>query len=376
MKRIFVFLIALSFVTYCNARGNGVYHFEKTSNCQFDNVLSYLGETLYLVPLTGSDMTVGIFNEPMEHYHNFYNYDEIFESMYGLSPASLITQYQYKYNPYSPLDDLVAGTHKRHIEGHSFFVKEIVRFSEYPDMWALGLVDLETGTSDDDPEIMYVYNSDKVNTQIDFENFPFVVESHFNYLKSLIGTKLVFATNEHAINIAEYNVPAYWNTFKTDINTGETIHYTTPYVKWAIKDVILDVKNSAIAFIVTDGKHTTKVIYDNPYTKIHPSYNVGNRVFPEKQWNELVAKYGEHHMSLIMQTKVTNDMTMAEKYMAGGRRLAGTEKTLDDITSSIKSNKKEVKEFGQVLFNATKESVGETLTGIKEVSKEIIKAFW
>ena len=86
------------------------------------------------------------------------------------------------------------------------------------------------------------------------------------------------------------------------------------------------------------------MVYNNPYSSHHPKYNVGCRVFPEKQWNALVAKYGEEHMSLIMQTKVDNGMTAVEKYMAGGRKLAKSSNSNNQNKSAGKSIKESTKE--------------------------------
>lgn len=357
-------------VTVSQDEGNP--SFDKETNYQFNNAQAYVGETLYLVPLTGSQNPagLGLGGEISEHYPHFMDY-EMFDDDIGHE----ITMWQYKFDPYDYRDQTIAGTHKRHIEGHKFYVDKVVRSYEDPTiaeeyrynyMWILYLTDLQTGD-----KLKYIYNGEIRNTQIDFNNFPFVVVRHFNYLKSLIGTKLVFATQsvnihleparEHAYDHFYDIVPCYSANYK-DINTGEPITFTTPYTKWTIKDVGLDVHESALFFIVSNGENTIKVIYNNQYSTHHPRYNVGNRVFPEKQWDMLVNKYGEKHMSLIMQTQISDDMTLDEKYLAGGRRLATSKKDEKSTSDALKN-------IGKTAVKSTKKTVSDGVKIIKSIFK-------
>ena len=306
MKRLIIILMALCLSIYSFSNSS----FDKTTNYQFHNVQSLVGELLYVVPLTGSNHK-DVLDSPVNYYPNFMDYWNFYDDL-----GQMVTYNNYKFGVRGSIDSKVAGTHKDWLENHTFRVDEVVKIPNYKYMWVLYLTDVSTGD-----KAKYVLDTEKANTQIDIENFPFIVKKHFNYLRSLIGTNVIFATNKYKYDIWEFYVPCYFQTFKTDINTGEEIHYTTPYVKWEIKDVIYHTHDMNIYFIVTNGKNITKVQYDNPYTKSHSKYNVGNRVFPEKQWNELVNKYGEYHMSLIMQTESSEDMTLEEKYMSGGRRL-------------------------------------------------------
>ena len=347
--------------------------FDKETNYQFNNAQAYVGETLYLVPLTGSQIPagLGLGGKISEHYHNFMDYERFDDDL-----GHCATPNQYKFDPYDYRDYCIAGTHKRHIEGHKFYVDKVVRPYEDPTiaeeyrykyMWILYLTDLQTGD-----KLKYIYDGEIRNTQIDFENFPFVVVRHFNYLKSLIGTKLVFATQSVNIYLADSRehvydkvfddiVPHYSANYK-DINTGEPITFTTPYAKWTIKDVGLDVHESALFFVVSNGENTIKVIYNNQYSTHHPRHNVGNRVFPEKQWDMLVEKYGEKHMSLIMQTQISDDMTLDEKYLAGGRRLATSKKDEKSTSDALKN-------IGKTAVKSTKKTVSDGVKIIKSIFK-------
>lgn len=334
-------------------------NFDETINYQYNNARAYVGETLYLAPLTGSNSRAGIGIKHREYYPNFMDFDKYDDDL-----GHSATPNQYKFDAFDYRDYCISGTHKRHLEGHRFYVddvvqiyvdKEIIPEEKYEYMWVLYLTDLYTGD-----RVKYIYDGEDFDSYIDFNNFPFVVERHYNYLRSLIGTKLVYATSGREIFISETYVPPYRSTYTTDINTNEPINYSSPYVKWTIKDVGFDLYNSALYFVVTNGRNTTKVIYDNPYCTHHPEYNVGVRVFPEKQWERLVRRYGEKHMEAIMQSIVLDDMTTEELYLVGGRYVAkGLYK---------EENKSAVETIGESVVKSTKE----TFKGIKAVGKSLL----
>lgn len=348
MKRIIFTLVTLSISVFVLSNSS----FNKSINYQFNNATAYEGETLYLMPLTGSlinDKKYKMFGG-QNHYHFFMDYN-----MYDEDDCFTPTMYQYKFNIDDYRDCTVAGTHKRHIEGHRFYVVRVTKIPNYTYMWVLHLRDLNTGSM-----LKYVYNGEGIYKSVDFEVFPFIVEKHLNYCKSLIGTNLVFATNGYSKGVA-HNV-IYWdNMFKTDYKTGEKVCYDTDIANWKIVKVILDKYYSCICFIVSNGKYTVKVPYNIQYQNNQPKYNVGNRVFPEKQWKHLINKYGEYHMSLIMNTEQIEEMSIEENYMACGIRYIKNESVF-----SISNVKDVIILFGKV----TKKSILDTIKNIKDIFKE------
>ena len=64
----------------------------------------------------------------------------------------------------------------------------------------------------------------------------------------------------------------------------------------------------------------------------------------------LVEKYGEKHMSLIMQTHISDDMTLDEKYLAGGRRLATSKKDEKSTSDALKNIEKTAVKSTKKLF--------------------------
>ena len=344
MKHLLYIILFLLAVT--NAFAN--HHFDETVNYQFNDAKAYIGETLFLMPVTGAQFEFDIFGGEQTIYYNFRNY-----SFNEKTTSRYDSRAIYKY-------DGSYGTHKRYLEKHRFYVNDVKPYADgsYKRIWVFYLTDLNTGE-----KLKYVYDAEYYEPIIDFMHFPFMVEKHLNYCKSLVGTKLVFATNTKC-NKTLYDLPGYYrDSFKKDIYTGETINYTEPYAKWTIKSVGLDTEEECIYFIVSNGKNTTKVYNDNEYAHRHPKYNIGNRVFPEKIWDELVEKYGEQHMSLIMQTKVSNDMTLEEKYMAGGGKLAKQTNKKEPSTTDV------LKKLGNDVIQSTKKTASDGVTIFKSIFK-------
>lgn len=300
--------------------------FDETINYQFNNAKAYIGETLYLMPITGS------YHEN-PHYPHFKNFDANEEDITYNSIAN-----QYKFDPFDYRDYKYAGTHKCHIEGHEFYVDNVVQYPDYKYQWVFYLTDLNTGD-----KLKFDYYGEPELFMNLFIDFPFITMKYFNYYKSLIGTNLVFATHESIVDIDE--LASTYNPDFKDINTGEVVQFSGVYAKWKIKDVIIDKYNLCLAFIVTNGKNTIKIPYNVPYsTKTKQpqywisKYPAGVRVFPEDQWNEMINKYGEQHMSLIMNSKVSDDMTIEERYLAGGKKLGKqTKQNRTSVLEGIKS---------------------------------------
>lgn len=302
MKRLFIILsiLIMPLVTFANKK------YDKYMNYQYNDATVFENETIYLFPRTGSWYGENV----SENYHWFKS--NIYDDGYGLACENTGLQYQYKFNPFDYRDYRVNGTHKRHIEGHAFTVNKVVQDPKYHESWTFYLTDLNTGDN-----LKYIYHGSFHCGGLQ-QIYPFITYTHYQYCASLIGTKLVFSTKQTDLyDIGVY----YYNTFETDINTGEKINYSDSYAKWTIIDVIIDTYYSCLSFIVTDGIHTTKVLYNNQYSPNRKNAKENNyvRVFTEKQWNELVRKYGEKHMAAIMEGVVLDDMTIEEKYMAKGR---------------------------------------------------------
>ena len=152
---------------------------------------------------------------------------------------------QYKFDPFDYRDYKYAGTHKHHIEGHEFYVDNVVQYPDYKYQWFFYLTDLNTGD-----KLKFDYYGEPELFMNLFIDFPFITMKYFNYYKSLIGTNLVFATHESIVDIDE--LASTYNPDFKDINTGEVVQFSGVYAKWKIKDVIIDMLlyNFSSLFIV------------------------------------------------------------------------------------------------------------------------------
>lgn len=343
MKRLIIILsiISISVIGFANSS------FDPSINYQGDNATAYVGEILYLPPLTGSWYGKNV----NERYHNFKSviYQDGYDDYAGPNTG---LDYQYKFDPYD-YRDCKTGTHKRHIEGHRFYVKKAVQDPTCSNIWTFHLTDLNTGDN-----LKFIYYTD-INGSLTID-FPFIAEKHYKYCKSLIGTKLVFGTKEkHAPDLGT----TYYPMFTNDIITGEKIEYSNSYEKWIIKDVKIDTYRRCICFIVTNGKQTTKVPYNIQYSPANKmQYNNCTRVFTENQWNSLIKKYGENHMEAIMDDKPLDTMSQEELFMVGGYYAAhglykddnksATEIVVNALVNSTKETAKTYKEIFKSAKNA------------------------
>ena len=238
MKRFISILIAtlISIVSFANAS------FDKTTNYQFNNAKAYIGETLYILPLTGAHPAIT--GGPEDRYNFFMDYYKFKDNVTSENYSAA----HYKFNWRNDRDNRTYGTHKCHLEGHKFYVNDVKLINGYEYRWIFYLTDLTTGD-----KLKYIYHGDANGNYVDFEKFPFIVEKYLNYCKSLVGTKLVFGidTKAWAKTIAEKGL--YPSTFKTDIKTGEKINFNAPYVKWTIKSAGIDVEYGSVYFIVTNA---------------------------------------------------------------------------------------------------------------------------
>lgn len=346
MKRLFIILsiLSISLVAFANA------DFDETCNYQFENAKAYEGEILYLLPITRSYHDGDRISKQLYLWFKDYSFNDNETSEYN-------SYYNYKADPIDCRDSKLLGTHKRHIETHRFYVMKVVPYKPrcYKQIWVFHLLDLNTSD-----KLKFIYHEfGGSHTVFDlFMDFPFIVEKHLEYCLSLRGSKLVFATNQCRCLFNERN-KYYCPTFINDINTGEKINYTDVYAKWTIKGVSIDWYNQCICFIVTNGKNSTKVPYGIQYYANHPLYNSGTRVFTESQWNALVNKYGLDHMKLIMDTKISDDMTNEEKIMSMGYRGYNPKKeelqeAYEIVTELGKHGLKVVQKCAETLVNELK----------------------
>lgn len=124
-------------------------------------------------------------------------------------------------------------------------------------------------------------------------SFPFITISYFNYLKSRIGTKYVVSYSIREDNTFVSRVNEH------DFYTGELIKQSKTD-RWECIDVTIEDKYFNLVLVVKNQNGDVSII--NQYNL--EELNGELFVFEEKEFNNLVAKYGAGNMDMVRQHKV------------------------------------------------------------------------
>ena len=145
-----------------------------------------------------------------------------------------------------------------------------------------------TNTKDETDRCCFIYGA------LYKHSFPFVVLSHFNYLKNRYVGK-------------QYIIQSEFRIHPIDIITGDSIKIKDDsQIIWAVTDLtIIENKNimaMELAFIVKNGYATTYIEAEE-FAKSFE--NNGRRyIFETTEWNSLVKKYGLAMMKLVLNEEI------------------------------------------------------------------------
>lgn len=145
-----------------------------------------------------------------------------------------------------------------------------------------------TNTKDETDRCCFIYRA------LYKHSFPFVVLSHFNYLKDRYVGK-------------QYIIQSGFRIHPIDIITGDSIKIKDDsQIIWAVTDLtIIENKNimaMELAFIVKNGNATTYIEAEE-FAKSFE--NNGRRyIFETTEWNSLVKKYGLAMMKLVLNKEI------------------------------------------------------------------------
>ena len=145
-----------------------------------------------------------------------------------------------------------------------------------------------TNTKDETDRCCFIYGA------LYKHSFPFVVLSHFNYLKDRYVGK-------------QYIIQSEFRIHPIDIITGDSIKIKDDsQIIWAVTDLtIIENKNimaMELAFIVKNGNATTYIEAEE-FAKSFE--NNGRRyIFETTEWNSLVKKYGLAMMKLVLNEEI------------------------------------------------------------------------
>lgn len=246
--------------------------FDSTKNFLGDkNVYSYIGQELFVMPKAESLQRYG--------YSDFHSIDYDVETE-GSSEKLYGTTKKYEYN--SPYESLANKT---------FIVDDVlpIKKSYLSDKFVFVLS--EKGNESN--KCKYIYSP------MYEHSFPFVTMSYYNYLLNHTKEK------KYVIGKNIYH--------SLDIHTGDSIVNTKDYSFWTVQGLTIEEKYCSLVALLSNGNQTT---YCSANDLVKQS--VKKRVFEEKEWNDLVKKYGQTWMDLVMAGKIKVGMPVVLVYMSWG----------------------------------------------------------
>lgn len=272
MKKTALFIVTLAIVLNVNAqigitsvtvpqpKPSQIPVFDSTQNfLGTKNVQSYNGQILFVLPKAKTNSVWG--------YESFKSIDynprgySGPRSHYGRDSERSIfnTRYEDLAEKYFRVDSIAETSHTEYL----FYL---------------------TNTKDETDRCCFIYSGLYKHT------FPFIVLSHFNFLKdNYLGKQYIIQSNL---------------IHHTDIVTGDSIIIKDdPQVIWTTTDLtIIDNDYRKLAFVIKSGNVTSYVdaeIFASAFT------TDGRRIIYNKiEWDNLVKKYGLTMMNLVLNRKI------------------------------------------------------------------------
>lgn len=219
------------------------------------NVQSYVGQILFVKPKSLPEYGYDYF-KPINYNPKGYNI-----SHYGRDSEK--SRFNTRY------EDLV----------EKYFKVDSIKEKDY-----FSYIFYLTNTKDTSDRCCFIYSSNYEHT------FPFIVLSHFNFLKErYVGKNYIIQSNF---------------LHSSDIITGDSIIIKDgSQLTWTIIDLtIINNKYKNFAFVVKSGNMTTYVDVDS----FERTFETDDRrcIYEKKEWDNLVKKYGLAMMKLVFSRKI------------------------------------------------------------------------
>ena len=256
-----------------------------------DNLYSYVGQELYVIPR--EVIKAGFFGTNEGYYGGFLP-PEVDEYYSG----DMLYYNAYKCGLGTP------ETPAKYLARRTFVVDRIRQVIDSPHEFIFFMHDKKTGE-----HVNYLYNIKGVDRDDDvyfwnFPDFPFLTLSHFNYmLKKYQGKPLIVAA--HSFMTAGEG----WHRLDAvDINTQEKLTFPeADYYQFKVEDIVLDESHAQLCFQLTDGTHSFLTPCSMSYNE--PSHGgMAARKFLKSDWDKLVQKYGKSDMEAVLCTEITETM--------------------------------------------------------------------
>lgn len=245
------------------------------------NVYSYIGQILYVNGIP--DMGVSL----QDHgYQNFYKVKEPVDKLF-----------KFRSNLYGKLSKKGGGTRYEDLFGKYFIVRDVQpdsRTEEEPLLYDWYWFLLEN--RDDPSDIAWFQYYGSMHSSRDF---PFIVVSHFNYIKSLYVGKTYIS----AFNVRKDGSIMEW-VGEYDYNTGKKISGSKDN-EWTCVDLIIEDKNFQICVELQDKYGQTTVVKVDDLKFLEKA---NYRILEKKRYQEMCALYGQETMEAVRQHKMFDNI--------------------------------------------------------------------
>ena len=270
--------------------------FDVRKNClRGDNLYSYRGQELYV---------------PSHPYYVNQRYEQFREpSVTGENPDYYNTQYYCNHN------DGYYGTEAKYVVSRTFVVDRIAQCSDDADEFIFEMHDKETRE-----RVSYEYSVTtdwhrNPNYNVAHTAFPFIVMSHYNYLKrKYIGKKMVVACQSF-YELSDYSHHIYLRNTQSGLTDAS---FTDDYSIFIVKDIIWEESEGMLCFVIEDNNgHSYLTPIEATFNE--PEYSLGiAKKFLVPDWETCVRKYGIKEMTHIMRGDIHLGMDSALVRLSAG----------------------------------------------------------
>ena len=262
--------------------------FDVSRNCiRGNNLFSYKGQELYVFPY-----------KQVTYYDYFKD-----PSVTGDNPDYYGNMYYHNNEMFTSSGSQYNGTEAKYVVGRTFVVDRISQCSDEADEFIFEMHDKKT-----QERVSYEYSTAtdwhrKPNYNPANPDFPFLVNSHYNYLKKkYIGKQLVVACRKY-YESKEYAHHLY---IRKDNGEFEDVNLEIDYSIFNVKDIIWDENGGMLCFELRDSNSKQ---YFSPVeaTYNEPEYTLGvGKKFLLSDWNACIAMARSKKKYKIYQRQIVS----------------------------------------------------------------------
>lgn len=254
--------------------------FDVRRNCiRGNNLFSYMGQELYV---------------PDHPYFKTQRYQQFKDPcVTGANPDYYGTLF-YHWD----MNEGYSGTDPKYVVGRTFVVDRISQSTDDADEFIFEMHDKSSHE-----RVSYEYSTASdwhrhPNYNVFNPVFPFLVMSHYNYLKrKYIGKKIVAACQSF-YEPSEYSHHIYLRNTQSGLKDAS---FFDDYSTFIVKDIIWEESKGMLCFVIEDTKGNS---YLSPIeaTFNEPEYSLGiAKKFLVSDWETCLRKFGQEEMTYVMR---------------------------------------------------------------------------